>query len=85
METVHFAVSSYIRPDKSLQMELDVTAPKTPGTYPTMLYLSGLEGVAPNWFQTELINDTVKQGHVWLTVKCKLFSSPASKEYLLKK
>lgn len=41
-DIVHFVLSSYILPNKTLSMELDVTSPRTPGNYPAVLYLTGL-------------------------------------------
>ena len=66
-------------------MELDVTAPRAAGNYPAILYLTGLEGVAPNWFQAALINQTVQRGHIWLTVKVASFSYQEYKVLHLRK
>ena len=54
-ELVKFTLSSYILPDKSLSMELSVVTPRTPGSYPVMLFMTGLEGVIPSVFYEKLI------------------------------
>ena len=38
-------------PDKKLSMELDVVTPRTPGSYPPMLFVTGIEGLTPSVFQ----------------------------------
>lgn len=50
-EIVKFTLSSYILPDKSLKMELDVVTPRSPGPYPVIVYMTGLSGIAPAVFQ----------------------------------
>lgn len=55
-QIVKFTLSSYILPDKSLKMEIDVRAPRTPGTYPTIVYMTGLEGLIPSAFYSNFIN-----------------------------
>ena len=50
-ELVKFTVSSYILPNKDLEMQLDVVTPRSPGSYPVILYLTGLSGIAPEVFQ----------------------------------
>ena len=56
LPTTHFVLSSYLIPSKDLKMELDVTTPKVPGAYPVMLFLTGVEGLAPSSMQSELFN-----------------------------
>ena len=68
VDITHFVLSSYLIPNKNLKMELDVTTPRTMGDYPVVLYLTGVEGLAPASYQAELINATAKEGVVWLTV-----------------
>jgi hypothetical protein len=67
-ELVKFTISSYILPDKQLSMELDVTVPRSPASYPAILYLTGLSGVVPSLFQSNLIDSVAEQGYAWLTV-----------------
>lgn len=67
-ELTKFTISSYILPDKQLSMELDVTVPRTPNNYPVILYLTGLSGVLPSFFQSNLIDSVAEQGYAWLTV-----------------
>jgi hypothetical protein len=55
-ELIKFTVSSYIMPNKSLQMELDVVTPRSPNSYPAILYLTGLAGLTPSYFQQALID-----------------------------
>lgn len=55
-ELIKFTVSSYIMPNKNLQMEMDVVAPRTPNSYPAILYLTGLAGLTPSYFQQALID-----------------------------
>lgn len=55
-ELVKFSISSYILPDKQLSMELDFAVPRTPNYYPVILYLTGLSGALPSYFQSNLID-----------------------------
>ena len=41
-QLVKFTLSSYLLPDKSLKMEIAVRAPKAPGNYTTLVYMTGL-------------------------------------------
>lgn len=41
-ELIKFTISSYLMPDKKLSMELDVVTPRTPGSYPPMLFVTGI-------------------------------------------
>jgi hypothetical protein len=41
-ELAKFSVSSYILPDKKLEMQLDITVPRLPDTYPVILMVTGL-------------------------------------------
>lgn len=54
-----FKLSSFVRPDKTLEMELDVAVPKAPGSYPVILFLTGLSGLAPAYMESELVNSVV--------------------------
>ena len=67
-EIVKFTISSYILPNKQLEMELDVVVPRTPNSYPTVLYITGLSGLLPSYFQSDLIDSVAEQGYAWLTV-----------------
>ena len=55
-ELIKFSISSYILPDKTLSMELDVVAPRSPQKYPAILYMTGLSGLLPSYFQSTLID-----------------------------
>jgi hypothetical protein len=55
-ELIKFTISSYIIPNKNLQMEMDVVTPRTPNSYPAILYLTGLAGLTPSYFQQALID-----------------------------
>ena len=68
VDITHFVLSSYLIPDKKLQMELDVTTPRVPGSYPVALFLTGVEGLAPASYHASLVNETAEQGVMWLTV-----------------
>lgn len=55
-ELIKFSVGAYILPDKTLEMELDVIAPRSPNSYPAILYLTGLSGLLPSKFQASLLD-----------------------------
>lgn len=55
-DLIKFSISSYILPDKTLSMELDVVAPRSPQKYPAILYMTGLAGLLPSYFQSTLID-----------------------------
>ena len=50
-ELLKFTISSYVLPDKKLSMELDVVTPRTPGSYPPILFVTGIAGLTPSVFQ----------------------------------
>ena len=68
-ELIKFTISSYLMPDKKLSMELDVVTPRTPGSYPPMLFVTGIEGLTPSVFQEKLIESVAEQGYIWMTVR----------------
>jgi len=49
-------------------MELDVVSPRTPNSYPSILYLTGLAGLTPSYFQQALIDSVAEKGFVFMTV-----------------
>lgn len=49
-EVVKFTMSSYLMPDKTMYMELDIITPKSPNIYPPILFMTGVEGLIPNQF-----------------------------------
>lgn len=55
-ELIKFSIGAYILPDKTLEMELDVIAPRSPNSYPAILYLTGLSGLLPSKFQASLLD-----------------------------
>ena len=63
-----FTISSYILPDKKLQMELDVTTPKSPNEYPVIIYMTGLSGLTPSFTQSTLIDSLSETGIIHITV-----------------
>ena len=60
-ELIQFSLSSYILPDKKLEMELDVVTPRSPTQYPVIVFLTGLSGLAPSAFQKGLIKSVAEQ------------------------
>jgi hypothetical protein len=68
-ELIRFTVSTYILPDKSITMELDVVTPRSPQQYPAILYMTSLSGLIPSYFQSELIDSVAEQGYVYITVQ----------------
>ena len=50
-ELIEFSLSSYILPDKKLEMELNVITPRSSGEYPVILFMTGLAGLLPAVFQ----------------------------------
>ena len=49
-------------------MELDVVTPKKLGSYPAIVYLTGLDGIAPSFFQQLFIDQIAANGYVFMTV-----------------
>lgn len=84
-ELVKFTLSSYILPDKSLSMELSVVTPRTPGEYPVILFMTGLEGVIPAVFQEKLIESVAEQGFIWMTVRNRSYRYQDCKVQILRK
>jgi hypothetical protein len=41
-ELIKFKLSSYLLPNKEISMALDVVIPRSAGTYPVIIYLTGL-------------------------------------------
>ena len=67
-ELIKFTISSYILPNKELEMQLDVTTPRTPGHYAPVLFVTGIAGLTPSMFQQKLIDSVAEQGYIWMTV-----------------
>ena len=67
-ELIKFSISSYIVPDKKLSMELDVVMPRRPNSYPVILFMTGLSGIAPSASQERLIESVAEEGFIWMTV-----------------
>lgn len=49
-------------------MELDIVAPRSAQHYPAILYMTGLAGLLPSYFQSTLIDAVAEQGYVFITV-----------------
>lgn len=47
---------------------MDVVAPTTKGSYPAILFLTGLSGLAPEFMQTEFTEGVASQGFIFMTV-----------------
>ena len=84
-ELLKFTISSYILPNKQLEMELDIVTPRVANNYPVMIFLTGLSGLAPSFFQEEVIESIAREGFVWITVFLKVFRSQGFKAQTLKK
>ncbi len=54
-------------------MQLDVVSPRTPNSYPPILYLTGLAGLTPSYFQEALIDSIAEKGFIFMTVFYLLF------------
>jgi hypothetical protein len=48
---------------------MDIVAPTPKGSYPAILFLTGLSGLAPEFMQTEFIEGVASQGFVFMTVR----------------
>lgn len=67
-DLIKFTLSSYILPDKKLEMELDVSSPRTPSEYSVILYMTGMSGLTPSFTQSVLIDSVAQSGNIFLTV-----------------
>lgn len=54
-------------------MELDIVAPRSAQHYPAILYMTGLAGLLPSYFQSTLIDAVAEQGYVFITVTSNTF------------
>jgi hypothetical protein len=68
-DIVKFSLSSYILPDKKLEMELDVSSPRSPSDYSVILYMTGMSGLTPSFTQSVLIDSIAQAGSIFITVK----------------
>ena len=68
-DIVKFSLSSYILPDKKLEMELDVSSPRSPSDYSVILYMTGMSGLTPSFTQSVLIDSIAQAGNIFMTVK----------------
>lgn len=68
-DIVKFSLSSYILPDKKLEMELDVSTPRSPSDYSVILYMTGMSGLTPSFTQSVLIDSIAQAGNIFITVK----------------
>jgi hypothetical protein len=81
-ELVKFTISSYILPDKKLEMELDVSTPRSPAEYSVILYMTGLAGLTPSFTQSVLIDSIAQGGNIFLTVSTASRRSPSYRLHL---
>lgn len=68
-DIVKFSLSSYILPDKKLEMELDVSSPRSPSDYSVILYMTGMSGLTPSFTQSVLIDSIAQAGNIFITVE----------------
>jgi hypothetical protein len=64
-DLVHWSYGSFIFPmNKSLEFEVTVISPTTPGTYPVIFFLTGYSGLIPYSLYNELLSDIANfDGH----------------------
>lgn len=77
-ELMKFTLSSYILPDKKLEMELDVSTPRSPSDYALILYMTGMSGLTPSFTQSVFIDSIAQAGNIFVTVCIRLSRSPNS-------
>jgi hypothetical protein len=61
-------ISNYLLPNKTLNMEMDIVLPSVKGSYPAVLFLTGLSGLTPEFMQSDFTESVATQGFVIMTV-----------------
>jgi hypothetical protein len=61
-------ISNYLLPNKTLNMEMDIVLPIVKGSYPAVLFLTGLSGLTPEFMQSDFTESVATQGFVIMTV-----------------
>jgi hypothetical protein len=64
-----FKISSYLLPNKTLPMELSIVSPTVKGSYPVILFLTGLSGLTPKHPHSQLCNALAADGFIVIVVK----------------
>lgn len=59
--TVHWTVGNIIIDDPTIYFGLDIFSPTTPDSYPMIIFLTGLNGIAPMTAYTELLTTVAEQ------------------------
>lgn len=60
-DTVHWAVPDIIIDDPTVRFELEIFSPTAPDSYPMVIFLTGLNGLAPAFAYTQLMTTIAEQ------------------------
>ena len=66
--TVHWSVGNIIIDDPTIYFGLEIFSPTTSGSYPMMIFLTGLNGLAPMTAYTELLTTVAEQNIIVIAI-----------------
>jgi hypothetical protein len=67
-EIDHWSVGNIIIDNPNIRFRLDIYSPKTPGSYPVIIYLPGLAGLVPSTFYTTMVSAIAEQNVILIGI-----------------
>ncbi|CAF0760439.1 unnamed protein product [Rotaria sp. Silwood1] len=64
----HWSVGNLIITDPTTQFRLDIYSPTTPGSYPVLVFLTGLAGIVPAPFYHKLVSTIAEQNVILIGI-----------------
>jgi hypothetical protein len=81
--TAKWSIGSFVRRNNvSLEFQVAITSPSSPGTYPVIFFLTGFDGLAPSFFYSDFITRFVSDGNYIIIAfdKLRFIEAPTKEE-----